>query len=71
MPEIIYVPLLDEGTDVLRPVEATRLAENVYMILGVVPDDETWAFPSGSRVRCEPRRAPGETSLLVAMALAN
>jgi len=71
MPEIIYVALLDEGIDVWRPVEATRLADNVYMILGVLPDDETWAFPPGSRVRCEPRRAQDETDRLVAMALAD
>jgi hypothetical protein len=71
MPETIYVPLLDEGTDVWRPVEGMRLAENVYMVLGVVPDDETWAFPPGSRVRCEPRRVQGEAEQLVAMALAN
>jgi hypothetical protein len=71
MPETIYVPLLDEGTDVWRPVEATRLAENVYIILGAVPDDETWAFPPGSRVRCEPRRVHGEVDRLVAMARAN
>ncbi len=71
MLEIIYVQLLDEGTDVWRPVEATRLAENVYTILGVIPDDEAWAFPPGSRVRCEPRRTQGEADRLVAIALAN
>ncbi len=71
MPEIIYMPLLDEGTDVWRPVEATRLVDDVYVILGVVPDDETWAFPPGSRVRCEPRRAQGEAGRLVATALDN
>jgi hypothetical protein len=71
MPETIYVQLLDEGTDVWRPVEATRLADNVFTILGVIPDDEVWAFPPGSRVLCEPRSAQGEADQLVAMALAN
>jgi hypothetical protein len=71
MLETIYVPLLDEGTDVWRPVEATRLAENVYIVLGVMPDDEAWAFPPDSRVRCELRRTRGEADRLAAMALAN
>lgn len=71
MPTTIYVPLLDEGADVWRPVEATRLAEDLYLILGVVPEDETWAFPPGSTVRCEVRNAQGEISHLVAVALTN
>lgn len=69
MSTTIYVPLLNEGTDVWRPVEATRLAEDLYLILGVVPEDETWAFPPGSTVRCEVRSAEGEVGHLVAMAL--
>ena len=71
MPETVYMPLLDEGTDVWRPVEASRLDEGVYIILGVVPEGERWAFPPGSKVRCQPRRFPGETDRLVAKALAS
>jgi len=69
MPETVHMPLLDEGTEVWRPVEAFRLAEGVYIILGAMPDDETWAFPPGSQVRCEPRRLHSEANRLAATAL--
>ena len=55
----IYVPLRDEGTDVVRPAEAVELGSGVYKILRPVdydPEDETWEFPPGSLVRCERRR---------------
>jgi hypothetical protein len=71
MPETVYMPLLDEGTDVWRPVEAYRLSERLHIVLGVMPDDETWAFPPGSEVRCELRHFRGEPDRLVAVALAN
>lgn len=49
----IFMPLLDEGTYVLRPVEATRLSADVYRVDGEVPDGEEWAFAPGTAVRCE------------------
>ena len=48
----IYVQLLNEGTDVWRPVEATQLSDNTYSIEGTVPGGEEWAFAPGSVVRC-------------------
>jgi hypothetical protein len=48
----IYMPLLDEGTDVWRPVEATRLTDDTYRIEGVMDENEEWAFAPGSVVRC-------------------
>jgi hypothetical protein len=51
----IYMPLLNEGTDVLRPVEAEAHSDGRYTILGSVPDDEQWAFSPGSIVRGETR----------------
>ena len=53
----IYVPLLDEGVDVWRPVTAKELPDGLHEIVSVNthPSDEKWAFPTGSRVRCEPR----------------
>lgn len=55
----VYVPLLDEGTDVVRPTEAIELGSGVYRILrpsDYDPEDETWEYPPGSLVRCEKRR---------------
>jgi len=49
----IYVSLLEEGTDVWRPVPARRLGPSVYLIYPEAPynrDDEIWEFPPGSRV---------------------
>jgi hypothetical protein len=50
---MIYMPLLNEGTAVWRPVQARRIADDRYQILGSIPDDETWAFQPGSVVLCE------------------
>ena len=50
---IIYMPLLDEGTDVWRPVEATHLSGDLYRVDGTTPADEKWVFPQGAIVRCE------------------
>ncbi len=52
---MIYLPLLNEGTPVIRPTEAIKLAESVYQILPTRdhdPDDEEWEFPPGSIVEC-------------------
>ena len=48
----IYVPLLDEGTDVWRPVQARPLGGDEFEILDLEPPGERWPFQSGSRVRC-------------------
>ena len=57
--EEIYVPLLDEGTNVWRPTLAQRLIDGSHLVLqspGYDPDDEKWEFPPGSRVVCELKR---------------
>lgn len=46
----MYMPLLNEGTDVWRPVEVTPLYGGVYRVEGTVPADEEWAFPPGTIV---------------------
>jgi hypothetical protein len=61
----IYVALLDEGTDVWRPVQA-QPEGRFYRIVGSVPEDERWAFQPDSLVRCEPREF-AESSGLVAV----
>jgi len=54
----IHVYLLDEGTDVWRPVEAIHVAESVDQIIpaSTIPEAETWQFSPGKMVRCEERR---------------
>ena len=48
----IYMPLLDEGVEVWRPVQAESLGENRFRICENTPEDEVWEFGSGEVVRC-------------------
>lgn len=48
----MYMPLLNEGTDVWRPVEVTPLYGGVYRVEGPMPADEEWAFAPGTVVDC-------------------
>ncbi len=64
----IYVRLLDEGTDVWRPVRASRVGSSTYEITRQpVPQDEVWSFQPGDIVVVEPHRTDPE---LIAVALA-
>jgi hypothetical protein len=67
----ILVGLHDEGVDVWRPVQAVRLPDGNYRITSKNPDpnDEHWAFPSGSVVECQEQSFEGEVQL-VAVSLA-
>ena len=65
----VYVELVGEAVDVWRPVSAVHEGDDVYRLLGEQEDDEAWAFPPGSRVRCEPRQLD-DGEQLVAVALA-
>ena len=51
----VYIPLLDEGVDVWRPVQAERLSGNTYRILSQPYDRsvESWQFEPGDVVLCE------------------
>jgi hypothetical protein len=65
----IYMALLDEGVEVWRPVGAEQVGPDLFVVAGPVPDEEEWAYPPGSLVRCEPRQLSGdfgriETSLM-------
>ena len=55
MATTLYVYLLEEGTDVWRPVSAEPVGEDHYRILSVNESrrDENWEFPTGSVVRAE------------------
>jgi hypothetical protein len=51
----IYVPLLNEGTSVVRPTRGVKLGENLCRVLPTQhydPDDEEWEFPPGTIVEC-------------------
>jgi hypothetical protein len=64
----VYVSLLDEGTEVWRPVSATRDGD-VFLILGPMPEEERWQFPPGSRVHCALKEFSDGTTHLVAYRL--
>lgn len=52
--DLIYVPLLDEGVDVWRPVRAERVSGNVFRILWrqEKSENEHWQFGPGDEVVC-------------------
>jgi hypothetical protein len=52
----IYMPLLNEGTDVWRPVDAMKITNLGYMVTQPQPADEEWAFQPGHILRCEERQ---------------
>ena len=68
----VHVRLLDEGTDVWRPVKAERLGETTYRIAdGPVPEDEAWSFQPGDIVVVEHRQgADDDGQPLIAVARA-
>lgn len=52
----VYISLLEEGTDTLRPTQAVALGDNVYELLPTPqydPENETWEFLPGTKVVCE------------------
>ena len=64
----IFIPLLNEGTDVLRPTQGLVLGTNEVQVLATAdydPTVEEWEFPPGSKVRCVPE-IRGCRELLVA-----
>jgi hypothetical protein len=70
---VVYVRLLDEGTEVWRPARATPLADGTFEI--AEPDDydpetETWEFPPHTRVKCVSKKFADGDKALVAVAVA-
>ena len=64
----IFIPLLNEGTDVLRPTQGLMFGPNEVQVLATPdydPTVEEWQFPPGSKVRCVPETRGGR-ELLVA-----
>lgn len=68
----IYVLLLDEGTDVWRPVDALYEGENTFKIMSTNEkvDDEVWEFNHGDLVHCEEKVFSSSEVGLVATSLA-
>ena len=64
----IYVALVDEGVEVWRPVQARALGGGIFEILGIMPADESWEFPPGTRVRCQEHHFAGGVTGLRAYA---
>jgi hypothetical protein len=51
----LYVPLLSEGTDVLRPTTGVFVGPDVVRVEAsddYDPESEDWEFPPGTEVRC-------------------
>ncbi len=51
----VFVGLLDEGVDVLRPTRAVACGGSRFRLLGPEdhdPEEERWEFPPGSVVEC-------------------
>jgi hypothetical protein len=54
-PVEIFIPLQNEGTDVLRPTQGVVLGPDDIQVLATPDYDpavEEWEFPPGSRVKC-------------------
>jgi hypothetical protein len=65
--ETIFVRLLDEGTDVMRPVQAAKVVSGNFRLIEPTdydPEYETWEFTPDSIVRCEVRRIDDEMILV-------
>ncbi len=70
MKNTVYVRLLGEGVQVYRPVPASKVASDVYILGGADiydPEDEEWEFLPGTRVVTQERVFDGE-AVLVAIA---
>ena len=69
----IYIYLLDEGTDVWRPVMGRLIAGDIFEIVteNSNPDDEHWEFGCGQQVRCRELMTPEGKTIMVACELLN
>jgi hypothetical protein len=64
----LFIPLLNEGTDVLRPTQGLVLDGGIVQVLATTdldPAIEEWQFPPGTKVTCV-LETRGDRKLLVA-----
>lgn len=69
----IYIPLLDEGTQVLRPTQGIIIEKNIFIVQETPdydPEEEAWLFPPGTMVECNEEINEG-IHILVARKLVN
>jgi hypothetical protein len=66
----VYIALLDEGTDVWRPVDAEHVRDDEYMLRGAIPEGEVREFQPGDVVHCRERTFSNGSTALVAFARA-
>lgn len=66
--ETIYMPLMDEGVDVWRPVLAKRLDDNRFLVVAQPYDRqaERWAYEPGTVVMCVQKGLDGQQALAAA-----
>ncbi|MBS7702681.1 hypothetical protein [Chelatococcus asaccharovorans] len=65
----IYMPLLEEGTEVWRPVPAEHLGRDMYRIAGPRPVNENWKFEVGAVITARQREFRDGSRGLVAEAI--
>ncbi len=61
-PQEVFVELLDEGVTCFRPTRADPLGDDKYRLLAPPdydPENEYWAFPPDSVVRCRKEKLSG------------
>jgi len=63
----VYVSLLEEGTPCWRPVEANHVKNDVYSLVGTIPEDKAWEFEPGDLVRCSIRKDSAGQEFLAAV----
>jgi hypothetical protein len=54
--KLIFIPLLNEGTEVGRPTYGELISDNIYRVLpteGYNSEDESWKFPPYTLVICD------------------
>jgi hypothetical protein len=63
---VVYVKLLNEGTEVYRPVVANKIQDNIYQLIeqNYDSEDEHWEFLPGSIVIVEERSLSGSNVLV-------
>lgn len=69
---VIYIRLLNEGVDVVRPTYGEFIANNIFRVLPTEnydPEDEEWEFLPGSIVECKRKTSPDGKEALLAVKL--
>lgn len=63
----LLMPLANEIGE-WRPVKAIRQREDIYVVMGPMPEGEEWKFPPGSEVKRKPKIMPNGKEEMTATA---